>query len=140
MLAADKLQPGALIAGRAYFISQGEPWPLWDVVNGILAAAGLPPVTRRVSPTLAHIAGWLYEGTYRALRISSEPPLTRFVASWPRPTGSTSPRRGRVFRFAPKVSMTEGLARLREWFAPGANRTGIPVSRVTASSTDSPGP
>ena len=30
------LQPGAACAGRAYFISNGEPWPLREVLNGLL--------------------------------------------------------------------------------------------------------
>src|SRR5439155_17824266 len=43
--AADRLAPGAPIAGQVYFLSQGEPWPIWDLVNRILQAAQLPPVT-----------------------------------------------------------------------------------------------
>ena len=34
--ALDRLEPGAPPAGKAYFLSQGDPWPLWDLVNGIL--------------------------------------------------------------------------------------------------------
>src|SRR5450759_3817698 len=45
LLALDRVAPGAACAGRAYFISQGEPRPLRDLVNAILAAAGLPPAT-----------------------------------------------------------------------------------------------
>src|SRR5205814_10595127 len=33
LLAAERLSPGSPIAGKPYFISQGEPWPLWDLVN-----------------------------------------------------------------------------------------------------------
>jgi nucleoside-diphosphate-sugar epimerase len=117
LLAAERLQPGSPIAGKAYFISQGEPWPLWDVVNGILAAVGLPPVTRSVPPAVAYVAGWLCEVVYGALRIEREPPLTRFVvrelatAHW---FNIDAARRD--LGYAPKVSMTEGLERLREWF------------------------
>ncbi|HNW44329.1 MAG TPA: NAD-dependent epimerase/dehydratase family protein, partial [Elusimicrobiales bacterium] len=35
-LAAEKLSPGAACAGKAYFISQGEPRPNWDIINMIL--------------------------------------------------------------------------------------------------------
>ena len=50
--AADRLAPGpgSSIAGRVYFVSQGEPWPVWDLVNRILQAAHLPPVTRTIPP------------------------------------------------------------------------------------------
>jgi hypothetical protein len=56
-----------VIAGRAYFVSQGEPVPLWDLVNRILRAAGLPPVTRSIPFTAAYTAGWLLEKTYALL-------------------------------------------------------------------------
>ena len=48
VLAADRLAPGSAIAGKTYFISQGEPLPLADLLNRILAAGGLPPVERRI--------------------------------------------------------------------------------------------
>src|SRR5207302_10423273 len=35
ILAADRLRPGSALAGRAYFVSQGQPLPLWELVNGI---------------------------------------------------------------------------------------------------------
>ena len=44
LLAADHLESGASCAGRPYFISNGEPRPMKEIINGILAAAGLPPV------------------------------------------------------------------------------------------------
>uniref|UniRef100_C6E976 3-beta hydroxysteroid dehydrogenase/isomerase n=1 Tax=Geobacter sp. (strain M21) TaxID=443144 RepID=C6E976_GEOSM len=78
--AADRLQPGSAPAGKAYFISNGEPIPLWEMVNRILAAAGVPPVTRQVSPGLAYGAGVICETLWRVLRLSGEPPMTRFVA------------------------------------------------------------
>jgi nucleoside-diphosphate-sugar epimerase len=91
---------------------------LWDVVNAILTAAGLPPVTRSVSPALAAAAGWLCETAYQALRIRSEPPMTRFLARelatahW---FNISAARRD--LGFEPKVSMAEGFARLRDWLA-----------------------
>src|SRR5262249_48691176 len=48
LLAANRLVPSSAIAGKAYFLSQGEPVPLWDLINRMLAAGGAPPVTRRV--------------------------------------------------------------------------------------------
>src|SRR5262249_40048605 len=61
VLAADRLAPGSAIAGKVYFISNGEPMPVWDLVNSILAAGGLPPVTRRVPARVAWLAGWVME-------------------------------------------------------------------------------
>src|SRR5205807_2476979 len=76
VLAADRLLPGSAIAGKAYFLSQGEPVPLWDLVNRILHAARLGPVTRGVPVGLAYAAGWLLEMAYGLFRPEGEPPMT----------------------------------------------------------------
>jgi nucleoside-diphosphate-sugar epimerase len=117
VLAADRLNPGAPIAGNAYFLSQGEPWPLWDVVNGILGAAGLPPVTRSVSPKIAYAAGWLCEMAYGLFRIRREPPMTRFLARelatahWFNIDAAR-----RELGYAPGRSMKDAMEALRAWF------------------------
>ena len=85
LCAFDRLAPGAPVlgkpcAGRAYFIAQGEPMPLAELVNGILGAAGVAPVTRSISPRRAWLAGAVLEGAFRLAGAKSEPPLTRFVA------------------------------------------------------------
>ena len=117
LLAADCLTLGSKPAGKAYFVSQGDPWPLWDLVNGILRAAKLPPVTRTVPPTVARLAGALMETTHRALRLPGEPILTRFLvhqlstAHW---FNIEAARRDLGYK--PKVSIDEGLRRLARWF------------------------
>jgi len=80
LLAADRLEPGATIAGNSYFISNDEPVIMAELINGILAAGGVAPVTRSVSPTLAYIAGGVMEGFFKILRLDGEPRMTRFVA------------------------------------------------------------
>ncbi|HEX9078135.1 MAG TPA: NAD-dependent epimerase/dehydratase family protein [Desulfuromonadaceae bacterium] len=116
LLAADRLAPGSPIAGRAYFISNGEPIPLWEMVNRILAAAGLPPVTAGIPPWAAFAAGGLCEALWRFLRLSGEPPMTRFVARematahW---FDISAARRD--LGYDPEVSIDEGLRRLAGW-------------------------
>jgi 2-alkyl-3-oxoalkanoate reductase len=113
LLAADRLAPGSPIAGKTYFISQGEPVPLWDLVNRILHAAGLGPVTRSAPAGPAYAVGWLLEAIYALLRWNSEPPLTRFVvrelmtAHW---FDLRAARRD--LGYEPKISLDEGLRRL----------------------------
>ena len=51
-----------------------------QLLNSILAAAQLPPVTRRVNPHLAYALGAVLETAYRVLRLQHEPLMTRFVA------------------------------------------------------------
>jgi nucleoside-diphosphate-sugar epimerase len=118
VLAADRLAaPGAPAAGRAYFISQGDPRPLWELVGGILRAAGLPPVRRRVPRGLALAAGAALEAGYRTLHLKGEPPMTRFLAHqlatahW---FNIAAARRD--LGYQPRVSIEEGLRRLERWF------------------------
>jgi nucleoside-diphosphate-sugar epimerase len=80
LLAGERLEAGSPIAGKAYFLSQGEPVVLWEFINAILARASLPPVVKRVPFKLAWTAGAMLEAIYRMLGRSSEPPMTRFVA------------------------------------------------------------
>ena len=80
VLALQRLAHDSPCAGRPYFITNGEPMPFADVVNGILAAAGLDPVSKSISPRIAYALGALLEGAYAVLRRGDEPPMTRFVA------------------------------------------------------------
>ena len=118
LLAADRLVFGGALAGKAYFITNGEPIPLWEMVNRILAAAGLPPVTRSVPPKVAYAAGAVCEGLWSLLRLSGEPPMTRFVARelatahW---FDIAAARRD--LGYAPQISIDEGLKRLKVWLA-----------------------
>ena len=113
LIAADRLEPGSPIAGRVYFISQGEPWPVWDLINRILQAAHLPPVTRTIPRGLALLAGTLCEALGHALRLKDEPPMTRFLArelSTAHWFNITAARRDLDYR--PGITIEEGMRRL----------------------------
>ena len=116
--AADKLEPHSPVAGRAFFISNGEPLPLWDLIDRMLACADLPPVTRNVSATMAYWVGGLLELIYTLMGRSDEPPMTRFVARqlatahWFRIDAAQ-----RAFGYRPTVSVDEGLRRLKVWLS-----------------------
>jgi hypothetical protein len=66
---------------------------------------------------LAYAAGVACEGLWRALPLRGEPPMTRFLAEqlatahWYSMAPAT-----RDFGYVPKVSMAEGMARLRATF------------------------
>ncbi len=130
ILAADRLAPGSAVAGKAYFISQGEPWPLWDLINRILQAADLPPVTRTISPRLAYAAGGVLEAVYGLLRISSEPRMTRFLAEelstahW---FNIDAARRD--LGYCPTVTIEEGMRRLAAEFRGMRSATPPPTAR-----------
>jgi len=116
--AVDRLVPGSALSGKAYFISNGEPMPLWELVDGILRAAGLAPVERAVHPRLACLAGAILETACRILDLPGEPRMTRFLARelatshWFDLTAAK-----RDLGYAPKVSIAEGLERLRAYFS-----------------------
>lgn len=120
ILAADRLATGSPIAGKVYFITQGEPVSLWDLVNRILQAANLGPVTRSIRPRLAYGMGWLLETIYAVFRPQEEPPLTRFLARelttahW---FDITAARRD--LGYESRVSLEEGLCRLAASFRYG---------------------
>jgi nucleoside-diphosphate-sugar epimerase len=116
LLAADRLAENPSISGRAYFISNGEPRPIWGLVNAILAAGNLLPVTRSVPRGLALVAATAHESIWRLLGLSGEPRLTRFLvkelttAHW---FNLSAARRD--LGYEPVISIDEGLKRLRVW-------------------------
>lgn len=115
--AFDHLAPGAACAGKAYFVSNGEPWPMRELLNALLRAAGAPEVRKTLPFGAAYAVGAACEGLWHVLPLKGEPPMTRFLAEqlatahW----YSMEPAR-RDFGYVPKVSMAEGMDRLRAWF------------------------
>ena len=114
--AADRLDIGTRPAGKAYFISNGEPVELWPFISRILTEAGAPPITKQLSAWKAKLAGRVLEWVYRFVPfLPGEPPMTRFVAS----QLSTShwydiSAAKRDLEYEPKVSVEEGLKKLGE--------------------------
>ncbi|MDH3200037.1 MAG: NAD-dependent epimerase/dehydratase family protein [Myxococcales bacterium] len=119
LLAYDRLSPGSPIAGKAYFITQDEPLPGPQFINDMLAAVGLPPVTRSVSATFARSAAVIVESVWKLLRLHSEPPVTRYLVSqlstahW---YDISAARRD--LGYQPNVSYAEGMKRLKAWAEP----------------------
>ncbi|QNP41878.1 2-alkyl-3-oxoalkanoate reductase [Lysobacter solisilvae (ex Woo and Kim 2020)] len=111
--AFEHLAPGARCAGRAYFISNGEPRTVREIVNGLLRAAGAAPVDKSIPFAVAYAAGVVCEGLWHALPLKGEPPMTRFLAEQLSTTHWYDMRPARSdFGYVPEVSIDEGLARL----------------------------
>jgi nucleoside-diphosphate-sugar epimerase len=112
--AAEALTPGSPVAGRAYFISQGEPVNCWQWIDELLGLAGLPPVERSISLNAAWQVGAAMEWAYRLLRLTSEPRMTRFLAGqlgMSHYFDITAARRD--FGYRPVVGKEAGMERLR---------------------------
>ena len=113
--AADRLYPNSPISGKPYFISQGDPIDIGELMDGILGAAGLDPIDRVINEKLAYGAGWVLELIYGILRLKGEPPMTRFLAKqlstdhWFDMSAAKS-----ELGYTPAISIAEGLKRLAE--------------------------
>lgn len=113
--AFNALAPGAACAGRAYFISNAEPKPVHEIVNGLLRAAGAPEVSKTIPFRAAYAIGAACEGIWPLLRLQGEPPMTRFLAEQLATTHwySMEPAT-RDFGYRPRVTIAEGLQRLAQ--------------------------
>jgi nucleoside-diphosphate-sugar epimerase len=113
LLAAAALDRNPRAAGRAYFISNGEPVNLWELIDTILKLAGIPPISGSIPKGLAVGLGTVLETVHRALKRPGEPRMTRFLAEELATTHwfDISAAR-RDLGYVPAVSMEEGLRRL----------------------------
>jgi nucleoside-diphosphate-sugar epimerase len=116
LLAAENLAGSATAAGKAYFISQGEPVNLWGWIDEFFALVGIPPVRKAVSYRKAKAAGAALETIYTLLGIEREPLMTRFLAGqlahshWFSIAASR-----RDLGYSPEVTTGEGLQRTAAW-------------------------
>ena len=113
ILAAEALEKNPKLSGNIYFISQGDPVPLWDMINHILKTAGLAPVRRSMPRNMAWLIGVMLELAYRSFNITKEPRMTRFLADelakahW---FDISAARKD--LGYTPRISIKEGLRRL----------------------------
>ncbi|MBN2578858.1 MAG: NAD-dependent epimerase/dehydratase family protein [Pirellulales bacterium] len=113
--AADALTSGSPVAGRAYFISQGEPVNCWRWIDRLLGVTGLPPVKKTFSFRAAWRLGAGFEIFYKLFRLQGEPPMTRFLAAHLARSHYFDITRAKTdFGYHPAVSTEEGLCRMAE--------------------------
>lgn len=115
VLALDNLAGPGTAAGKAYFISNGEPLANGEIIARLLEAWGETPRIGRVPFGVAMAAAGTVEALWRLTRRRSDPPLSRFVvehlatAHWYNIEAAR-----RDLGYQPSVSIEEGLARLRQ--------------------------
>ncbi len=116
LCAAKALIDNLKACGKTYFISNGEPVLLWELVNGLLKAAGLAPPKKKISSGAAmKIAGTL-ELFHKIFRAGKAPRLTRFLvheltASHWFDISAAETELG----YRPEVTIQEGLKLLAEY-------------------------
>lgn len=109
--------PGAGCAGRAYFITNGEPVRLWAWTNEVLQGVGVPEVSRRVPLPVAAGIGSAMEWAWRTFDLAGEPRMTRFAAAAMARTHwyDLGPAE-RDLGYTVRVDMAEATARTVAWF------------------------
>lgn len=110
------LRDRTVVGGKAYFLSQDQPITIREFMNRLLQTGGLEPVDKTINTNLALFAGWLLQTVYKLFNIKSEPQVTLFVAkqlSSPHWYDISAAKRD--FGYVPKVSIDEGMERLKEW-------------------------
>jgi nucleoside-diphosphate-sugar epimerase len=105
------------VHGNAYVITNGQPRPVAELLTGICAAAGVPAPAWSVPAGVARAAGSVIESVWRVFPGADEPPMTRFLAEQLSTAHWFDQRRTRAdLRWAPTVSLDEGLERLAEHY------------------------
>ena len=118
LLAAENLAGSGTAAGKAYFISQGEPVNLWGWIDDFFGLVGVAPVRRAVGYHQARLAGGILEAAYGILRLEKEPLMTRFLAEQLAHSHWFSLAAAhRDLGYEPRVTTAEGLQRTAIWLA-----------------------
>ena len=102
----------AACAGRTYFVSNGEPVRLWDVIFQVFDALGIPRPRRRIPvPVALGFAAGL-ELVHRLGLAEGEPRLTRYTAALlARDQTLDIGAARRELGYAPRIGMDEALER-----------------------------
>ncbi len=114
LLAEEKLAAGAEIAGRPYFITNGEPMPFWDFVKSVLARLRLPPIRAAIPHQFVYAIAAVKEGidTLRGGTIDTEDGLSRFAIKYMCTHHYFNiDRARRELGYQPAVSVAEGIER-----------------------------
>lgn len=116
LLAAKNLETKATAAGKAYFISQGEPVNLWDWVDELFTAFEVPTLTKRVPFPLAYSVGAILEVLHKFFTPAKEPKMTRFLAEQLAKSHCFSiDNAKRDLDYRVKISTKEGMQRMLNW-------------------------
>ncbi|MBU0728514.1 MAG: NAD-dependent epimerase/dehydratase family protein [Proteobacteria bacterium] len=116
LLAAENLESKATAAGRAYFISQGNPLNLWEWINSLFKRVGILEVEEKVSFKKAYLGGMILEGVYKTFPFLGEPLMTRFLAEQLAKSHWFSIDNAKNdLGYEPTVSTEKGMDRLVQW-------------------------
>lgn len=99
--------------GQALVVTNGEPRPIAELIEGICRAGGVRPPAWSVPGSVARGAGAVLERAWLALKRTDEPPMTRFLAEQLSTAHWFDQRHTQaVLGWQPSVSIDEGFQRL----------------------------
>lgn len=106
------LDAPAALDGRVFNISNGEPVRIWDVIDRLALALGVPPPARRVSTRALHALAAALEAVHRVALPHREPVLLRYgVELLSIDMTLDIGRARRELGYAPRVGMDDALER-----------------------------
>lgn len=101
------------VHGNSYVITNGEPRPVAELLEGICRAGGAEPPAWSVPAGVARAAGATIESVWAIRPGEDEPPMTRFLAEQLSTAHWFDQRRTRRdLEWTPSVTLDEGFARL----------------------------
>lgn len=110
LLALKALESNPACRGKAYFVTQGDPVPLWGWINQVLQLNGLGTLSKKVPARLAYGLAGLREIAAKLIPGSPQPALTRFLVSEMFTDHFFDISRARRdLGFAPKYTVNEAL-------------------------------
>lgn len=113
LLAAENLAGPGTAAGKAYFISQGEPVNLWQWINELFEKMGISPVKRKIPFLIAYGMGGMLEKIHGVVAPTKEPLMTRFLAEQLAKSHFFSIAQAKKdLGYTPLISTKEGMRRL----------------------------
>lgn len=116
ILAYQKLGENSIINGKAYFITQGEPIKISELINKIIDCADIKPVSKSINKDFAYFVSGIIEDFFKFFNIEKEPPLTRFVVkqlSTPHWFDISAAKN--ELGYIPKISLDEGMKNMKNW-------------------------
>ena len=110
------------VTGDVYNIADAQPQKLWDIIDRMLQAVGLPAVTRQVPIGLAMAAATAMETWYRLRRIEEEPRLMRLkVALMSRSFTLSIEKAQRKLGYRPVANVDGAIAEFADWWLHSKN-------------------
>jgi nucleoside-diphosphate-sugar epimerase len=104
-------------AGKTYFITNGDPVPLWDLIKQFLVAMGLSAPRRHVPLGVAYAAAASLELLHRSMPRLGEPKLTRYTVALLGRAQTFDIRAAKEeLGYRPRVPMAEALSRTVDHF------------------------